>query len=375
MIELTDELVGGIREAAWPSIRGQLGLSYVQIGLLLSIPTILSGLFEPMLGILSDIRRRRMLVLGGGALFCLSLLLTADSPGFLVLLLSFVLFYPASGSFVSLSQAELMDRDPRRRDRNMALWTFAGAAGAVIGPLALSAASGLESGWRILYALSAVLSVAVVLAASRAFPAGPPAAHDLDGQALGFRDGIRGALRALRRASVVRWLALLELANLMLDVLFGYLALYLVEVAGLTPAMAAFGVTLWTGAEVIGDLLLIPLLDRVDGLRYLRISAATVAVLFPCFLLAGPFAIKLAVITAIGLLRAGWYAILQARLYQSLPGQSGVALALMNVAGLAGALIPLGIGALAEGADLRTVMWVLMAGPIALLVGLPRGTR
>jgi len=173
----------------------------------------------------------------------------------------------------------------------------------------------------------------------------------------------------------VRWLALLELANLMLDVLFGYLALYLVEVAGLTPAMAAFGVTLWTGAEVIGDLLLIPLLDRVDGLRYLRISAATVAVLFPCFLLAGPFAIKLAIITAIGLLRAGWYAILQARLYQSLPGQSGVALALMNVAGLAGALIPLGIGALAEGAGLRTVMWVLMAGPIALLVGLPRGTR
>jgi FSR family fosmidomycin resistance protein-like MFS transporter len=100
-----------------------------------------------------------------------------------------------------------------------------------------------------------------------------------------------------------------------------------------------------------------------------------VAVIFPCFLVVGPIAAKLVLMTMIGLLRAGWYAILQARLYQSLPGQSGVALALGNIAGLAGGLIPLGLGALAQSAGLGATMWVLLAAPIALLVGLPRKER
>lgn len=70
-----------MRQAAWPSIRHELGLSYFQIGLLLSVPTILSGMFEPILGIMADARRRRILVLAGGVLFGVSLFLTAASPG------------------------------------------------------------------------------------------------------------------------------------------------------------------------------------------------------------------------------------------------------------------------------------------------------
>jgi hypothetical protein len=50
----------------------------------------------------------------------------------------------------------------------------------------------------------------------------------------------------------------------------------------------------------------------VNGLRYLRISAGLVAIAFLCFLLSGPFPLKLALLGLIGLLRAGWYAILQA---------------------------------------------------------------
>ena len=353
-------------------------MSYSQIGLLLGAPTILSGILEPMLGILADTRMRRMLVLAGGILFGASLALTALSPSFWVLLLSFILFYPASGAFVSLSQAELMDRDPVRKDQNMARWTFAGGAGAVVGPLTLGVGGGIGLGWRELYLVTAILSAgALALTARFAFPREAPPGHseDPDEEPLSFLEGLRGALRALRRGSVLRWLALLELANLMLDVLFGFLALYFVEVAGISPAQAALGVTLWTVSEVVGDLLLIPLLDRVDGLRYLRLSAAAVAVFFICFLVIGPMSAKLVFIAVIGLLRAGWYAILQARLYQSLPGQSGVALALGNIAGLAGGLIPLGLGALAQSAGLGATMWVLLAAPIALLVGLPRKER
>ena len=86
-------------------------------------------------------------------------------------------------------------------------------------------------------------------------------------------------------------------------------------------------------------------------------------------------AAKLALVALVGLLRSGWYAVLQARLYAALPGQSGLAVAVGTVAGSAAALIPVALGALAEAAGLRAAMWVLLAAPLALLVGLPRRTR
>jgi FSR family fosmidomycin resistance protein-like MFS transporter len=90
-IEFLDEFVFGARKAAWPWIRAELGLSYTQIGMLLSLPNVSSSVIEPVLGILGDTGRRRALVLGGGLVFALSLSLTAASQGFALLLLSFVL--------------------------------------------------------------------------------------------------------------------------------------------------------------------------------------------------------------------------------------------------------------------------------------------
>ena len=87
-----------------------------------------------MLGVVAVTWRRRALVLAGGAGFALALALAAGAPSFWVLLVAFSLLYPASGAFVSLSQASLMDLEPERREHNMARWTLAGAVGAVAGP-------------------------------------------------------------------------------------------------------------------------------------------------------------------------------------------------------------------------------------------------
>ena len=106
-IEFLDEFVFGAQEAAWPLIRTDLGLSYAQVGLLLGVPNVIGNLIEPVIGILGDVWRRRVLILGGGVVFALALLLTALSQSFSVLLVSFVFFYPASGAFVSLSQERL----------------------------------------------------------------------------------------------------------------------------------------------------------------------------------------------------------------------------------------------------------------------------
>ena len=143
VIELLDELVFGVSEAAWPLIRTDLSLSYVQIGVLLSAPGIVSALVEPFVGILGDVWKRRTLILAGGIGFILACLLTGLSTSFAILLLALCLFYPASGAFVSLSQATLMDAAPERREHNMARWTFAGSLGVVLGSLLLGASAGL----------------------------------------------------------------------------------------------------------------------------------------------------------------------------------------------------------------------------------------
>jgi FSR family fosmidomycin resistance protein-like MFS transporter len=155
-------------------------------------------------------------------------------------------------------------------------------------------------------------------------------------------------------------------------VLLGFLALYFVDVVGTRPAQAGVAVAVWTGAGLLGNLLLIPLLERVRGLRYLRLSTAVELALFPVFLLVPGFWAKVMLLGLLGLFSAGWYSILQARLYATMPGQSGTVMAVGNVFGLLGGLIPLGLGLVAERFDLAVTMWLLLLGPVALLVGLPK---
>jgi Major Facilitator Superfamily. len=95
LIEFLDELVYGVSETAWPLIRDDLHLTYTQIGLLLSLPGIIAAFIEPLIGILGDVWRRRVLILAGGVFFALSLLATSASFSFIFLLFSFILFFPS----------------------------------------------------------------------------------------------------------------------------------------------------------------------------------------------------------------------------------------------------------------------------------------
>jgi FSR family fosmidomycin resistance protein-like MFS transporter len=367
-IEFLDEFVFGIREAAWPLMRSDLGLDYAQIGLLLGVPNVVSGLVEPILGVLGDVWRRRLLILGGGTAFALALLLTGLSHGFPTLLGAFVLLYPASGAFVTLSQATLMDSDVAHHEQNMARWTFAGSLGVVIGPLALGAATAVGVSWRGLFLFCAGLTPILLLRASRF-----QYTHEQsDPDRTDFTAGVMDALRAMRRGEVLRWLTLLQFSDLMMDILLGFLALYLVDVGGVAPSQAGAAVAVWTGMGLMGDLLLIPLLRRVRGLDYLRFSAAAELALFTAFLLVSGMWAKLALLGLLGLFNAGWYSILKAQLYSAMPGQSGAVMTVSNVFGLVGGLIPLGLGLAAERFGLGVTMWLLLLGPVALLIGIPR---
>jgi FSR family fosmidomycin resistance protein-like MFS transporter len=174
---------------------------------------------------------------------------------------------------------------------------------------------------------------------------------------------------------VLRWLVLLQLGDFTYDILRGFLALYFVDVVGVAGGRVAFAVAAWSGSGLAGDLLLIPLLERVRGLKYLRRSALVMLLLLPAFLAAPNVAVKLVLAGLIGVCNTGWYSILKAQLYSALPARSGAALALANVTGFAGSLIPLALGVFAERFGLSAAMWLLLVSPAALFAALPRGTK
>ena len=323
---------------------------------------------EPAVFFLGDVWRRRALVVVGGVVFAFALAAVALAPSFTVLLIAFAVLSPASGAFVSLSQATLMDAAPAERERNMTRWTLAGSVGALAGPLAVGGAVMVGLGWRasfVAFAATAGVLVAVVARCvrfpERALDVAPPAMRDV--------------VAAFRRRDVVRWLVLLEASDLMLDVLLGFVALYLVDEVGAGAGVAGAAVAAWTGAGLAGGLLVLRVLRRASGLRYLRVSAVAAAALFVAFLLVPGAALKVGALVVLGVVNAGWYPVLKARLYAALPDRSGMALMLGSVTELPASFVPLALGLVAERWGLETALWLLLAAPAALFALVPRNRR
>ena len=365
LVEFIDEVVFGAREAAWPLIRADFHLSYAWIGILLTVPNMIGGLVEPAFGLLGDSGRRGRIVSTGGVAFAVALGLAAGSWNALSLLIAFTVLSPASGAFVSLSQATMMDLHHGRHERAMAAWTLAGSIGVVAGPLAVAAAQATGIGWRGLLIAFGLLTLPVLALVG-------PVQFAVAGDGVRFADVLAQALRAVREREVIRWLVLLELSDLLGDVLTGYLAIYFVDVAHVSILRATLAVAVWTGAGLVGDAALVAVIARIPTIRYLRASAMVAAVIYPAFLLAPDPAWKLGLLGVLGLATTGWYAIPKGRLFAELPGASGTAVALSDAAGFVGRLFPLAIGIAAERLGLGTAMWALLAAPVALLIGLPR---
>ena len=383
-VEFVDELFDGTKSAAMPLIKHGMSLSYLQIGLLSAVPLVAGSLLELPVGVISGTgARRRRFILAGGLIFIGSVLAAGLAPAFAVLLVALTIFFPASGAFVSLSQSELMDSASERQAQRMARWTLAGSAGAVAGPLLVAAVLAGGGSWRLAFTACAACSAVAWLAvaatgrddcAVEPASVGPDAGANpaaTDGGAPADDEsgwpGWRSAGDIVRRSGALRWLLLLEVSDLLLDVFTAFLALYLVEAAHAAPFAAALGVGIRLGAGLAGDVILIQLLERFDSRRVLRASVWLTVVLLPAFLLVAGLGAKLILLAVLTLATAPWYPVLKAQLFGSLPGRSGLAVSLSSASGLAGGLGPLAVGLLAQEFGLNWAMAALCVVPVIML--------
>ncbi|NTU63176.1 MAG: MFS transporter [Chloroflexi bacterium] len=262
--------------------------------------------------------------------------------------------------------ATLIDRDPRRAENTMARWVLAGAIGVTISPLIITVVLSLEGSWRAVYFSTAIAAGVFALLLFKQRFDGHAGADDGVGS---FKQLGRNLLAALRSRTLIKWVILTELADFMLDKLLEVTGLYFHDVAGVSLPAASAVVTVATISGLIGSFALVPLLEKVSGVRVLRVSAAVALLAYAAMLLVPIVWVKIVLIAVINLSTAGWYAVLRAKCYEVLPGQSGVVVAVTSLANVSSLFVPLLLGGVADALGLQTAMWLLIIGPIALIWG------
>ena len=142
----------GVKGAALPLIRHDLGLSYEQVGLLASVPLLVGGFLELPMGVLAGQgRRRRLVILGGGVLFLLTVLAVLSA---------------VTAPWYPVLQARLYGSLPGRSSVAVTLSSAAGLAGG-LGPLAVGlVAEGFGLSWAL--AGLVIVPTAVLLVPGRA---------------------------------------------------------------------------------------------------------------------------------------------------------------------------------------------------------------
>ena len=364
--ELLDEFIYGLFGAVLPTIKTELALTYTQVGLLFTLPGLIGVIGEPFIGLLADTRHRRALVLGGIMATAIGLTLIAGAQQYLPLLLAQCIMYVASGAYVNLSQATLVDRDPQRAEHTMARWVLMGAIGVTISPLLITLILSAEGSWRAVYSSTAIMAGVFALLLFKQRFDGHAGAEEGAGS---LRQLGRSLLTALRSRALIKWVILAELADFMLDKLLEVTGLYFHDVAGVGLPAASAAVTGATVAGLIGNFTLVPLLERVGGVRVLRVSAVVALISYTALLLIPTVWLKYVLIAVINLSTAGWYAVLRAKCYEVLPGQSGVVVSVTSLANISSLFVPLLLGGIADAFGLQAAMWLLIIGPIALIWG------
>lgn len=357
---LTDELVTGVVPSGAPELLSAFGVSPARAaGWTLVAFGVLGALLEPPLLALAHGRRERPLRTAGLLLMAATALAAALVPSYALLLVALAFYGPASGVGVNLAQAALVAANPHRREVVLARWSLFGEVGDLLAPAVLAVSVALGLGLRGALIAAAALALVQALAAWRA----PVAGDDAEPEAP--RPRLREALRS---RPLVGWSLAAVLCGLMDEVLVSFGALHLAQRLGMGAGARAVILSAWVVGALLGAALLERLAARVRPAALLVGSGAWAALAYAAWLGAStPLASTLTLGLA-GLFAAAHYPLLRARAYASVPEQPHLVLAVGALTGTLDLLLPLAVGAVADGAGLGAAMLVLLLQPLGVVV-------
>lgn len=364
---LFDELVTGFPIIGVPLVRDKLGLTYTQVGLLLSIGAFTKIVFEPIINLLSDRTPRRYWIIGGFFVLSASFLLAGSTNNFLLLLLAFALTAPAGDAGLGQSQATVIDMNPQKSTQTMARWTLMSSIGDLLAPLVITTIVSIQLGWSTLCWLAAAIWLGVALMiAMQPFPR--PSAF-IEQQDEPKHSLLASFMDALRNPTLLRWALLSAIPDMADEVFLAFATLYLHDVLYASQIVIGLLVTIL----MIGGLLGLIVLDRflirhVKPHIILRWSAVVTMIGLLGFLTTHSLWVAGCMLFIIGSSVSCWYPLAKGQAYAMLPGKSGTVRAVCDLCGMPFLLLPTIVGFLAGHFGLLAGLGFLATAPVLILV-------
>jgi FSR family fosmidomycin resistance protein-like MFS transporter len=358
LARFVDELLSGLPDVLMPTIRAQLGLSYLQVSALRQVLDYVSTVVEPIAGLFIDVWPRRWLMGLGAVALGVGFMTIGAAPTFMLLLLGYAFFGVGSGPMAHTADVVLVETHPQAVDRISTRSTIIDTMGALLAPLLVTVTIWLGLSWRwpVFVGGAATIFYGVAILRTRfPQPAGSPDAHTP------LRHTLRANLTAvLRNRQALFWALYLLLLDIS-ETRHIFVAVWLVDEAGFSQAQVGLYAALEMGANLVGLLTLEQLLLRYRRRSLLLAAGLGVLLLYPAWVLLPGIGLRFLLGSPLSFLLAFFWPIGRAQLLASAPGRAGTTVVLFTLFRLLP--LPLLLGGLAESTSLTaTLLWVPLAG-------------
>lgn len=360
LVGLVEETVAFLPYGAVESIRADVGLSYVEVGVLLALyPGV--GLLATPLGVVADHVNRRVMAAVGGVGYGVGLFLFAAAGDFWLLFTAVVVMGLFGDAMVRAVEVAMVEVAGENLEPALARSNLLGAIGDLIGPLLLFGALSSGLGWRAAFWVAGALLVAYgLLLATQPLPS--PAERDDEDE----HQPWRALLEVAKDRRVVVAGLLVALIVAFDDTFVGFAVAFLTTDRELSAAVA----TLAAGAGMAGGIAAAAWASRTNRRQIGLRPCAVLLLAGVATLLLVPNVVAAAVGTAaVGAgMNLAWI-VLQARYLSLRPGQAGTTSAVAEGVSQIGLLTPIVIGAIGDRTSLTVAMLLYVAlGVVFVLV-------
>ena len=258
---LGHDICMGLLTALLPFIRADLGLSYLQSGLLLSSYAMTSGVSQLLGGWIGDRMDRQKVMIAGLFGMGLAVIAVGLSSTYHLMLVVFILMGIIAGAYHPSAMSMVSERfEEDRRGKAIALHSLGGSTGFAIGPVVGGLIAG-TLGWRYAFMILSVPALAVIpiVITKLKSPSVPRVSHLTD-TSMSERDtACDSTARHINFGSVLLNLAFVGGLAIIIQFATGsamaFFPLYLVDKYAMTSTTASMWVGAVRGAGMVGTLL------------------------------------------------------------------------------------------------------------------------